>query len=79
MAPTPRTRPTFSNRMSDPLEAFTVPSDDPTWEGTHHKHTIWLSDEVWAELGRRSDAEAASKSKLAENALRALLGLPPEA
>lgn len=73
------TRPSFSDRMADPLEAFAPPTEDPTWIGTHHKHTLWLSDEVWTELGNRARLEDRSKSNLAEEALRALLGLGPDA
>lgn len=77
--PSNRTRklPGFSERMAlGGLDAFAAPSTEPTWTDSHHKHTLWLSDEVWAALGARAAQETErSKSSVVEEALRQYLGL----
>lgn len=72
-----KTRPSFSNRMhlDRPLDDFSAPSNEPTWTGSHHKHTVWLSDEVWEALGMESSRADASKSSLIEDAVRTALNM----
>lgn len=60
----------WSSRIADPtagLESYTAPAE--TWTGTHHKHTLWLSDELWEAISAiAASTPDTSKSAVVEEA-----------
>lgn len=75
------TRPTIGERMSlgKGLDAYSDPKADATWEETHHRRTIWLSDDLWEAVSQAAASDPdRSKSSLCEEALRSFFGLAPE-